>query len=70
MHSPPVQPSSSITSGTGSVSTMCEEVTVSRERRRGWARAAGPTASTTAPARTLPEAVSTGGPILRTGECS
>ena len=27
MHSPPVQPISSITSGTGSVSTMCEEVT-------------------------------------------
>ena len=32
MHSPPVQPSSAITSGTGSVRTMCDEVTVRRER--------------------------------------
>ena len=43
MHSPPVQPISSSTSGTGSVSTMCEEVTDRRERSGGTPRvAAGP----------------------------
>ena len=57
-HSPPVQPSSSITSGTGSVSTMWDEVTLRRERSSGSERAAGPTASTAVPARTRPPAVS------------
>ncbi len=59
MHSPPVQPSSSITSGTGSVMTMCDEVTVSRERSARTLRAPGPIASTAEPARIEPDAVST-----------
>src|ERR671914_287726 len=53
MHSPPVHPSDSITSGTGSVSTMCEEVTVSRDLSCGSARTAPPTASTAPPASRL-----------------
>src|ERR671914_586585 len=62
MHSPPVQPISSITSGTGSVSTMWEEVTVSRVRSSRRARAAAPIATTAAPARTRPPAVSASTP--------
>jgi hypothetical protein len=58
MHSPPVQPMSSSTSGTGSVRTMWEEVTDSRDRSGAIERAAGPTARTAAPARTLPLSVS------------
>ena len=46
MHSPPVQPSSSSTSGTGSVITMWLEVTVSRRRSGRWPASAGPAAST------------------------
>ena len=42
MHSPPVQPSSSRTSGTGSVITMWLEVTVSRRRSGRWPASAGP----------------------------
>ena len=55
MHSPPVQPISSSTSGTGSVITMWLEVTVSRRRSGRLAGAApAPVASTAAPARTRP----------------
>ena len=58
MHSPPVQPTSSSSSGTGSVRTMWEEAIVSRPRSgpRG-AFAAPPIASTAAPARTMPPSV-------------
>ena len=52
MHSPPLQPSSSRTSGTGSVITMWLEVTVSRWRSGRWPASAGPHARTTEPART------------------
>ena len=45
--SPPVQPSSSMTSGTGSVSTMWLDATVSRERSGANAASAPPAASTT-----------------------
>ena len=48
MHSPPVQPSSSSTSGTGSVITMWLEVTVSRRRSGRWPASAAPVASTAA----------------------
>ena len=54
MHSPPVQPTSSSKSGTGSVITMWEEVTVRRELSPSTARVRGPTASTAADARTEP----------------
>ena len=62
MHSPPVQPISSSTSGTGSVITMWLEVSVSRRRSGGSRPAHGPAASTAAPARTRPPAVSTSTP--------
>ena len=48
MHSPPVQPISSSSSGTGSVSTMCDEVTVRRERSGGERAPAAPTMERTA----------------------
>ncbi len=58
MHSPPVQPTSSSSSGTGSVRTMWEEATVSRLRIGPCgAVAADPTASTAVDARTVPAAV-------------
>ncbi len=59
MHSPPVQPISSSRSGTGSVITMCEEVSVSRDRRPGTEASQPPAASTAAPARTRPPVAST-----------
>ena len=48
MHSSPVQPISSSSSGTGSVRTMCDEVTVSRLRRGPRLPAAAPPIATTA----------------------
>ena len=63
MHSPPVQPSSSETSGTGSVITMWLEVTVRRRRREGSPASAAPAASTTDPARTRPPGVSSTKPL-------
>ena len=54
MHSPPVQPIASSTSGTGSVRTMCDEVTETRARSGRKPRVAALSASTAAPARTLP----------------
>ena len=74
--SPPVQPICSSTSGTGSVSTMCEDVTESRERSGRTPRVAALRASTAAPARTRADAVSattSPGPLTRsarTRECS
>ena len=63
--SPPVQPSCSITSGTGSVSTMWLEETVRRSRsRRTWPEAAL-IATAAAPARTRPPAVSATTPPAR-----
>jgi hypothetical protein len=58
MHSSPVQPTSSSSSGTGSVMTMWEEATVRRLRSgpRG-DFAAAPTASTAARALTTPPGV-------------
>ena len=56
--SPPVQPSASITSGTGSVSTMWLEDTVRRLRSRLICPEAALTATTAAPARTRPPGVS------------
>ena len=56
--SPPVQLSASTTSGTGSVSTMCEEVTEMRPRSGRKPRVAALTASTADPARTRPPPVS------------
>ena len=57
MHSPPVQPSSSSTSGTGSVITMWLEVRVSA-RRSGRKRSSEPPAPRiAAPARTRPPGV-------------
>ena len=54
MHSPPVQPSSSTTSGTGSVKTMCEDVTETRLLSGPKPRVAALTARIAAPARTRP----------------
>ena len=56
--SPPVQPSASITSGTGSVSTMWLEETVRRLRSRCSRPEAALTATTAVAARTRPPAVS------------
>ena len=56
--SPPVQPSASITSGTGSVSTMWLEETVRRLRSRCSCPEAALTATTAVAARTRPPAVS------------
>ena len=50
--SPPVQPVASSTSGTGSVRTMCDEVTASRDRRGLTPRVAALMVRTAAPART------------------
>ena len=47
MHSPPLQPRASRTSGTGSVTTMWLEVTVSRWRSGRCPASAGPAANTT-----------------------
>ena len=71
MHSPPVQPISSSTSGTGSVMTMWLEVTVS-ERRSGRNRSSDPPAARiAAPAPgPLPPAVSAITPPSRLGAAS
>src|SRR6201747_2307069 len=58
MHSPSVQPISSSSPGTGSVTTMWEEATLSRSRSGpSQLLAAAPIASTAEPARTVPAAV-------------
>ena len=54
MHSPPVQPISSSRSGTGSVTTMCEEVAVSAWRRPRTPSSAPPVASRACLARSSP----------------
>ena len=54
MHSPPVQPSSSSTSGTGSVITMWLEVSVSRLRTRASLPPRPPAATIAASALTRP----------------
>ena len=67
MHSPPVQPSSASTSGTGSVITRWLEVTVSRRRSGRWPTRAGPVARAARGARTQPRSVcaSTPWPVVR-----